>query len=157
MITQQRLHELATYNPETGAFVRRSTGKKMPGWKDKDGYLVAQLDNREYRMHRLAWLSVTGDWPTRFIDHKNMVRHDNSFTNLREADHSTNACNQPHKRTNKCGYKGVDWVESAKGWRAQIMKSGRKYQLGHYPTPQEAHAAYVAAAQRLHGEFYRAR
>jgi len=153
MLTQSRLKELLDYNPTTGQFTRLSTGKPVRGWKDKDGYLVAQLDNVEYRMHRLAWLYVHGQWPERFIDHINMVRHDNSIANLREANHSQNACNQSARANNKSGFKGVDWHCGA--WRAQIMKDGKKYALGHYPTPELAHAAYVAKARLLHGDFSR--
>lgn len=156
MITQSHLVSLVHYDPITGGFTRLKTGKKIPGWPNKNGYLMMQINNRDYLMHRLAWLYTHGRWPSKFIDHVNMVRHDNSFSNLREANHSENACNQPVRCNNKAGLKGVCWNKRNQAWRAQISKNGQKYMLGHFRTPEAAHAAYVEAAQRLHRDFHRA-
>ena len=48
-------------------------------------------------------------------------------------------------------------VQIEKGrWRAEIYKDGRAHRLGTFATPEGAHAAYVAAARKLFGEFARA-
>jgi len=39
---------------------------------------------------------------------------------------------------------------------AAITKLGKRYNIGTYGTAEEAHAAYVAKARELHGEFARA-
>lgn len=75
--------------------------------------------------------------------------------NLRQANHSENQCNKPAYRTNKSGYKGVDWDSHHGKWRAQIAKDGRHYHLGRFDTAEEAARAYDAAARRLHGAFAR--
>jgi len=38
-------------------------------------------------------------------------------------------------------------------WVAQINANGKKIFLGHYDTPEEAHAAYKEAALKHFGEF----
>jgi hypothetical protein len=66
-----------------------------------------------YREHRLAWLYMTGEWPTHEIDHINGDRVDNRFCNLREATASENRWNSRKRVNNTSGYKGVSW-DSAK-------------------------------------------
>jgi len=53
------------------------------------------------------------------------------------------------------GYKGVSWSKGMGMWWAQITVDGRHRNLGYYHDPALAHAAYVSAANRLHGEFAR--
>lgn len=42
-------------------------------------------------------------------------------------------------------------------WHARIMTHGVKESLGYYRSPEDAHAAYVAAATIKHGKFARSR
>jgi hypothetical protein len=50
------------------------------------------------------------------------------------------------------GFKGV---AHAKGghFRAYITKNQKRIELGTFKTPEEAHAAYIAVARGLFGEF----
>jgi hypothetical protein len=58
-------------------------------------------------------------------------------------------------RNNRSGFKGVAFVPQRRKWRARITKGGRRYSLGNYETAEEAHAAYIAKARELFGEFAR--
>ena len=62
----------------------------------------------------------------------------------------------PAKSHNKLGIKGVCYKPRLGLYHAQIKKDGKVRGLGHYETPEEAHAAYVKAATEVHGEFARA-
>jgi hypothetical protein len=57
------------------------------------------------------------------------------------------------RSTNTSGYKGVSWDEASGQWRAQITEDGKRVNLGRYNTPEEAHAAYMEASNRVYGEF----
>lgn len=64
--------------------------------------------------------------------------------------------NRRKNLNNTSGYKGVVWFPKTKKWRARIGLNGERISLGLFSTREEAHAAYRAAAERLHGEFARA-
>ena len=94
------LKENLFYDPFTGIFTRRiSNCNKVKigdtaGSMDGNGYILININGKSYRAHRLAWLYMTEKMPEELIDHKNGVRHDNRFCNLREATHNQNLQNQ---------------------------------------------------------------
>jgi hypothetical protein len=154
-------HDYLDYNPETGEFLwKASRGRRAKGARAgsvrSNGYAYIWVKGGYYRAHRLAWLYVHGRFPDLEIDHVNMNKTDNRIENLRLATHSQNGANTGKKRNNKSGYKGVHYSRIRKKWRAQIEKGGNKHHLGLFYTPEEAHNAYIKAAQELFGEFARA-
>lgn len=149
MLTAERLRELLEYAPTTGLFRWRLT---RPGRGAKDwfagsphgsGYLVICVEQTNYRAHRLAWLHVKGAWPLRTIDHKNRLKADNRFDNLRDRSQRLN--NQ-----NRDG--GVERRETKGGtrWRARISHFGRLVTVGTFDSEAAAEAARVDAKQTMH-------
>lgn len=162
LVPLDRLRELLSYDPDTGLFVwrvnkrgHRKTGD-IAGSLDKSGYWIIRLDQRNYPAHRLAWLYMTGEWPAHHIDHRDLDKANNRWANLRQATVSQNLANRRKYKNNQSGFKGVIWHARDKRWRADIRKNGKGYFLGNFRTPEEAHAAYRVAAERLYGEFARA-
>lgn len=51
--------------------------------------------------------------------------------------------------TNATGLLGVSKADS-RGFRARIFYAGKETHLGTFKTPEDAHAAYLAAKRRLH-------
>lgn len=119
---------------------------------------MISVDNHVYAAHRLAWLYMTGRWPDRHIDHKNLVRDDNRFENLREATPNENMHNRGVQKNNRSGFKGVRWMPNRgpRAWQANLKQGGKQRLIGYFATAEEASAAYTAAAQALRGEFARA-
>jgi hypothetical protein len=105
--------------------------------------------------HRLAWLYMTGVWPTKDIDHQDRNRQNNKWKNLREATFSQNKANAS-KNYNKSGYKGA-YSQHGKTFFSSIGVNGKRIYLGTFPTAKLAHQAYVKAAKHYFGEFARAR
>jgi hypothetical protein len=104
---------------------------------------------RFYYAHRLAFLYMTGEWPPNEVDHLNGIRDDNRWANLRLATVSLNRQNQRRpRRDNTTGYLGV--MVNGAGFAARIMVDGKKFNLGTFKTPQEAHEVYLTAKRRLH-------
>jgi hypothetical protein len=168
VITQARLKELLDYDPVIGVFkwkVRRGrsapagsiAGRVSKAARDSGGgYRWIGVDGKEYLAHRLAWLYMTGEMPTEEIDHRNTERTDNRFENLRKSTGSQNMANKRPQSNNTTGFKGVSLNKATGKYVASIKCNGQYEYLGLHATPELAHAAYVAAASRLFGEFARA-
>ena len=166
-LTAEEVREALHYDPDTGIF----TWRVRPGWKwnkrlggKRAGYANKGIGHRKsYRMiwfqnsprkeHRLAWLYMTGQWPTDQIDHVNGDGLDNRWENLREATRAQNAANAKMYSTNSVGLKGVSPHKC--GFQARIGVNGRVRALGVFPTAEEAHARYVEEAKKIYGEFAR--
>lgn len=155
-LTAERLRALFDYDPETGEFRRRRSGKgyragAVAGTGHNAGYRSVTVDGKTYLAHRLAWLYVHEVWPVNLIDHINGVRDDNRFANLREATPGQNRQNRERANTaNPCGFLGVDEYKPNGRWRARIMVGGRVHHLGYFATPDEAGDAYLKAKRELH-------
>jgi hypothetical protein len=149
------------YCPETGIFTRKASqlrpdliGKEA-GSLHSEGYRHIKIKGMSYYAHRLAWFYYYGVEPTNFLDHINGVKGDNRIKNLRGATNQENCRNRGKFLNNAASYKGVSWCKLTKKYHAQCQVDGKKHHLGRYPTPEEAHAAYVAFATEHHGEFAR--
>lgn len=134
MITQQRLKELVKYIPETGEFFR--DGRKI-GYDNGRGYLKASIDNKEYYLHRLAWLYSYGEFPE-LIDHKDQNKSNNKIENLRAATNSQNLHNRGVPVNNKSGHKGVHYIESRNKYLSSITINSKQQYLGIFKTIEEA-------------------
>lgn len=124
---------------------------RAPGYIDPRGHLRVNVHRQPMLAHRVAWAIHTGEAPPEQIDHKNLVPDDMRWDNLRPATRFQNQQNRPLNRNNTTGFKGVTRFKSK--FLAKIEANGIKHRLGLFTTPEEASAAYVVAARRLHGEF----
>lgn len=148
-LTADRLRYSFSYDPASGEFRRLSSGI-VAGNTHKTGYRQIRIAGRMYQAHRLAWLYMTGAWPEHEVDHKNLQKDDNRWSNLRAATRGQNICNSPHGRTYDLP-RGV----YARGalYRAQIRKHGKLTSLGTFASVEAASTAYREAANNRHGEF----
>ena len=160
-LTRESLMGILRYIPESGIFTwvkppAHQTLKSgdLAGYLRDNGYWYIKINRRAYSAHRLAWLYVHGEWPTHLIDHINGIKSDNRIENLRQANKSQNCANGKLRTHNTSGLKGVSKFKNK--WRAQITHNQVVIYLGLFNTKEEAHEAYLQAAQRLHGEFAKA-
>lgn len=161
MLTQERLKYLLHYGPETGVFTRKITVNNKKGHAGdiagcfKNGYIKIRVDNKPYQAHRLAWLYMTGKFPQCQIDHRDLDKANNRWSNLREATYYENGWNTAKTKRNTSGVKGVSWCKRSKKWLAQMAINGRNTNLGIYKTKSAAKAAYDLAAYLYRGEYAR--
>lgn len=153
MITQERLAQLATYNPATGVFIcaqnRKGSKNKIGdvlGSLTRRGYVEFHLDGRRYLAHRLAFLAMTGSMPAGVVDHINRNPSDNCWGNLRDVTQIENGHNQNRNpRNNSTGFVGVHrWKGS---YRAKLVVGQKQIHLGTFDDPATAAAAYKTAKQ----------
>lgn len=158
-LTAKYVRSILHYDPLSGIFTwkkqrrKKRVGERAGCVKTRWGYVYIGIDHRSYLGHRLAWLYMTGKWPTRRVDHKDQNPSHNWWTNLRQATHAQNMANSKLKKNNASGYRGVHKRNNR--WRAAISVNNRHYHLGDFITLQEAALAYNAAAIKLRGEFAR--
>lgn len=136
--------------PGNDSKFRRQVGD-VAGVPNSSGYLSISFNRKHFLAHRVAWALHFGEWPAGYIDHINGSRTDNRIANLRLATHQENIRNAKRPITNTTGYKGV---RRKKGkFKAVIHIDGKDRGLGTYSTPEEAHRAYQAAAEKHFGCF----
>lgn len=161
-ISRERLHEVLSYDPNTGIFRRKVRPRRShiqigdkAGSIYPAGYRYINIDGVPYRAIRLAWLYVYGEPLPAEIDHKNTIKDDDRIENLRPVTTSQNQANRPPPRNNTSGIKGVQWQPSRQRWAAFITIRGKAKGLGRFFTREEAAEAYRRASVAAFGEYSR--
>lgn len=158
-LTQDTLKTVLRYDQETGQFfwISGTCKNKMAGNLEGNGYVRINFGGKKYQAHRLAWLYMTGMWPTDMIDHVDGVRSNNRWSNLRPANRVENMRNSRRYSTNTSGYKGVSKMRNttSKQWVAQCRVNKKSVCLGFFKTAEEAAAAYNTFAAETFGPYFR--
>lgn len=163
------LHQVLTYDPETGSlrwkvrpvemFAHCKNPKRACAiWNAKyagkeagtdfDGYTIIGFKAFGAGMilaHRVAWAMHYGTWPD-LLDHENHDRKANWISNLREATRQQNQQNLPLMAHNTSGAAGVSWDKQRGLWKAYLGSSGKQTFLGRFHTKEAAIGARARAA-----------
>ena len=134
----------------TNAWNTRYVGKEA-GY-NHDGYIRISLPDRsEIYAHQIIFAIIKGFIPKE-IDHKDLIKSNNKWKNLREASHSQNAANCRKRKTNKSGYKGVSWSKARGLWFMQITRNNKRFYSYHI-SKEAAYQEYCRMSKKLHKEF----
>jgi len=162
-LTQEQLHAVLHYHPDTGAFTWRERDRgcfeierlwktfnarfagNPAGSLEPTGYTTIKVHTIKFYAHRLVFLYITGRFPPQAVDHINHQRSDNRWVNLREATVTENQRNQTLARNNTSGYMGVCWHNGNKRWYARIMVDRKIIFLGQFKEIEDAVATRKAA------------
>lgn len=157
---KNRIKECLEYNPDTGEFFwkiskKGSSGKgSNPGTLTKKGYVDVCIDGRKYGLHRIAFVLMDKELPEN-VDHKNGIKSDNRWCNLRPASVRENSFN--YKGTGSLSkYKNVYFdPRGKKKWFVRVTDlSGKKISCGYFFTAEEANEEAKKQRKILHGDFY---
>jgi len=142
------------YQKETGKLFWKKTrgdGYKgsEAGYLRTDGYIVICIAKTLVRAHRVAWFLHYGKWPENEIDHIDGNPANNKIENLRDVLHRANLTNMKLHREGRLVGTIFNKKSIKNPWGARIKINGRRVYLGHFPTEQEAHQAYIKAYQEV--------
>ncbi|MYL98394.1 hypothetical protein GR702_11530 [Novosphingobium sp. FGD1] len=134
-LTKDELDAILSYDADAGEFTRLVTrGKYKAGTKAGYvhrhlGYVEIKVNGQAYYAHRLAHLTMTGEWPSGQMDHRNHIKWDNRWSNLRPASRAQNVYNQ--KGWSSSGYKCIAVYETKSfGTRfaVKVQRGDTRYQ-----------------------------
>lgn len=134
-LTKDTLDALLKYDENEGYFIRRSTrgghrvGTIAGSVHKHVGYTEVCVNGVNYYAHRLAHLTMTGEWPAQQMDHINHIRTDNRWSNLRPASPALNNLNKPGWSSS--GYKCIvtyDTKAFGTRYRVKITRDGEAIQ-----------------------------
>ena len=152
LLTHEEVRRLFHYDKDTGIVTRnvytssRSKIGDVVGSFDKyHGYLRVNINHKSYRIHRIIFLWMNGDFPKHQVDHINQIRTDNRWVNLREVTHKDNLRNLSLRGTNTSGFNGVNWNKATSKWLSYIRVDGKLIRLGLYESIIDAVAARISA------------
>lgn len=161
--TQELLEHIHLhYTYEDGKLISNRYKRPVGANRRYEGYIksttVFKGRKLNFRVHQWVFLVHHGYLPD-FVDHINGDVTDNHIENLRACTSQQNSFNRKQTSRNKSGFKGVSRLANTtctqRPWRADIRINGKNVTLGHFATPEEAAAAYQAAAREHFGEFAR--
>jgi hypothetical protein len=89
-LAQDILKSILHYNPDTGIFTRlvsRATVKAgdIAGCLNDDGYVRISVMSHTYKAHRLAFLYMEGSFPDGPVEHRDCIRSNNRWGNLKSS------------------------------------------------------------------------
>ncbi len=113
----------------------RNSGNVAGCKNNSDGYVEVSLNGIKYKVHRIIYKMHTGIEPD-VIDHKNRVRWDNRFENLRSGTHLENCQNRTISKRNSSGHTNI--YHRNYGWEVIVRHKQKAINLGIYATLEEA-------------------
>lgn len=151
LIDAETLKNLFIYLPDKGVFINRITrsSNAMEGTEagslQNNNYVSIHIAGRKYLAHRLAFLYMTGQFPSKFVDHINGLRSDNRWNNLRECSNSQNMHNLQREKKNV--------YPNGSGFMVRLSKDNKDYYLGTFRSEKEALDVALKARKTYHGNF----
>lgn len=122
------------------------------GWcSGAGGYANAGINGTTVLMHRMLMHRMLMPGVGR-VDHRDRNKINNQKSNLRSIDASGNSQNRTVTAAASSSFLGVSKTNLR--WRATIMKDGKRYYLGMFPTELHAARAYNSAALELYDDPY---
>jgi hypothetical protein len=148
MITQDYLKSILHYCPDTGIFTWKHRSDVKPEWNTRWagkvagvpynlGYVGIGILGKKHLAHRLAYLYMTGCLPSQ-VDHKNGIRNDNRWSNIRACNNFINSRNQKKRSTNTSGHNGVYWSKTKLKWYVRIGLNGKNLHGGYFIDKEDA-------------------
>lgn len=151
-VTVDVIREFFHYCPVTGVITWRKTRNNRSnvgarvGTLNKDGVWQLSFGYKTYLQHRVAWLYMTGNWPSQVVDHIDGNLANNAWANLRDVSQSV--IRQNMRVASSGTVIGNMGVFNARGnWQYAINTMGVTLLSGRFKSAKDAHIEYEIAKQ----------
>ena len=156
-ISFKRVRELLHYDHTTGIFTNkvdryRVKAGQQTGIPSPQGYIQICVGGSTYTAQELAYFWMKGEWAP-MVDHKNLVRTDNRWTNLRPATRSQNMANASATVKSSSGIRGVYKDKKSGKWIAAVNHGSFRKTLGRFDDLAVAAKVRLKAMMDIHGEY----
>ncbi|EHB2726780.1 HNH endonuclease [Salmonella enterica subsp. enterica serovar 4,[5],12:b:-] len=149
----EELREKISYCEDDGKlYWIKPKGFKLASSKDNKGYRIMTYEGRKYKQHRIVYWLHTGEWPEQ-IDHKNGIKDDNRYANLRPATNSENGLNRHKQQFNKHGYPRIGFNAETGKYDAYVRVNFSSRRVCGFDSKEEAAAAADILNYQVNGEF----
>lgn len=158
-IDLEELRNRLDYDPSTGILTwkikRRSVNPgDRAGCIARDGYRKITYNNQIYPASVLIWFWMTGVWPFEVVDHKNRIKDDNRWLNLRLATQRQNTTNSRTKLGDRRGIQEMWGPRAGTRYRVGMCVEGKRLEIGLFKSLEEAKEAYRSASIKYRKEFH---
>ena len=116
------------------------------------GYRICSFKGKTYIHHRLIFLFFNDYLPSQ-VDHIDGNPLNNRIENLRPANSYQNQANRKANKSNKSGYKNVNWDERSKSWEVKFMHQCRKMHFGYFKDIELAGLVAIEARNKYQKEY----
>ena len=144
--------QLISYDPITGIFIRKSSGKVI-GSNTAQGYLAFHLLGKTLLAHRVVFFLETGEFPKGQVDHIDGNKHNNKRDNLRIVTSQQNKFNRKPNQNRIGLQKNVYWMPKLNRYRVKMKINGQTKHFGYFNDHQEAIAKAIEVQEKYHGEY----
>ena len=160
-ITVKQIKERLNYDPNTGILTWKSVVRysnrrigQQAGRVNSLGYRQVELLGKKRKATNLIWYMQTGVYPSeKIIDHKNRIKSDDRWENLRESTWAQNQANTGIRSDNTSGYKGIHYCKNINKWRATLQYNKKKVHIGYFDNKKTAARHYRKAAIKYYGSY----
>jgi HNH endonuclease len=154
------LRKTLKYDPDTGLWWKRPrqqtrgprTKDGTAGYIDSDGRRRLHVNGHRYYANRLAWLYMTGEWPSLEVDHEDRDTSNDRWGNLRLATEAQQHANNSRLAKDNTGVLRIHQRSNGK-FRVKIRRARKAIFQQDFDTLEEAIIARDAAMKELFGEF----
>ncbi|KQV53293.1 hypothetical protein ASC95_11115 [Pelomonas sp. Root1217] len=120
---------------------RRHGERERVGTARSHGYLLVSFGNKTYKVQRVAWLLMYGDWPGGTIKYVNGIKTDNRRVNLRCRTHEQAELTLAEAASAQL----VGVLSEGDRWVAVVPYDETLLRIGPFDTHAAAHDAYATA------------
>ena len=127
-------------------------GKQVKTYLSNSGYRLFGFMGKTRIHHRMIFAWHHGYLPPQ-VDHIDGNPANNRIENLRACNQYQNQANRKANKSNKSGYKNVNWTDRGQCWEVKFRHDGKQLHFGYFKDLELASLVAIEARNKYHKEF----